>query len=113
MPAVSSYSAFDKYDKSIDSADGDGCAVLFSENREGHSMWRVQVEAANLKKNRGDKMNGWLYGRKAIADYIGCDVKTLLKYASEYSLPIRRLPNGKPFAIPSEMDRWGKDLKKP
>jgi hypothetical protein len=57
-------------------------------------------------------MNGnWLYGWKSISQYIGCSSQSLKKYSTEYELPIHRLPNGKPFAIPHELDQWGSKVR--
>jgi len=66
-----------------------------------------------MKKDSNGKINGWLYGWKDIAQYVGCDVCTVRKYVIKNNLPIYRLPNGKPIAMPDEMDRWIKNLKKP
>lgn len=57
-------------------------------------------------------VSGWLYGWKDIANYVGCDLKTINKYVDEYKLPVHCFPNGKPFAIPSEIDKWGRNLKR-
>ncbi len=56
---------------------------------------------------------GWLYGWKDIADYVGCDVSTVKRYATNCKLPIRRLPTGKPVAIPFQIDKWLNELKNP
>lgn len=58
-------------------------------------------------------MNGWLYGWKEIAEFVGCDMKTVQKYVIETKFPIHRFPGkNKIFAIPSEIDRWGLKCKK-
>jgi hypothetical protein len=52
------------------------------------------------------KLNGWLYGWKDIAEYVGCSAKQAQYYAAKHHLPIVRLPNNKPAAKPSEIDHW-------
>jgi hypothetical protein len=69
-----------------------------------------------MKKKKEKSMNktvrGWLYGWKDIAQYIGCDIKTVQKYVAEYKIPIHRFPDkNKIFAIPSEIDSWGTRCK--
>lgn len=57
-------------------------------------------------------MNGWLYGWKEIAGYVGCHVTTARRYVKRNHLPIRILPNGKAVGIPKEMDEWIRNVKK-
>ena len=64
------------------------------------------------KEKEMEDQRGWLYGWKEIASYVGCDVKTMQKYAIEYRPPIHRFPNGKIYAIPSEIDGWGRNFTK-
>ncbi|KKM93921.1 hypothetical protein LCGC14_1203530 [marine sediment metagenome] len=49
----------------------------------------------------------WLAGWKRIGNFIGVtDRKTLKKYKRKFGLPIRRLPGGRPVAIPEELTAW-------
>jgi hypothetical protein len=59
--------------------------------------------------------NGWLSGWKEIAHYIGCSVKTARDYEERLKLPVFLVqgPGGaykKRYAIPSELDRWLRNL---
>lgn len=67
----------------------------------------------NKPKENPDMRSGWLYGWKDIASYVGCDLSTIKRYATNYSMPIRRLPNDKPIAIREELDGWIRSIKKP
>ena len=49
---------------------------------------------------------GWLTTWKQIANYIGRSVKTAKKYYKRYGMPVRRGPDGMPYALPQELDRW-------
>jgi len=56
-------------------------------------------------KDRSDRLDSW----KAIADYLGRDVRTLLRWEKEKGLPVRRIPGGKRqavFAFARELDDW-------
>ena len=56
-------------------------------------------------KDRSDRLDSW----KAIADYLGRDVRTLLRWEKERGLPVHRVPGGKRqavFAFVSELDEW-------
>jgi hypothetical protein len=69
-----------------------------------------------MKKKKEKSMNktvsGWLYGWKDIAQYIGCDIKTVQKYVTQYKIPVHRIPEkNKMFAIPAEIDDWGRNVK--
>ncbi|KKN00230.1 hypothetical protein LCGC14_1139850 [marine sediment metagenome] len=49
----------------------------------------------------------WLTGWKKIGAHIGItDRQTLKKYKRKYGLPVRRLPGGRPVAIPEELNMW-------
>lgn len=50
-----------------------------------------------------------LVGWKAIAEYLGKDVRTLLRWEKERGLPVHRPPGGRGqsvYALPEELDRW-------
>lgn len=50
-----------------------------------------------------------LVGWKAIAAYLGKDVRTLLRWEKERGLPVHRPPGGRGqsvYALPEELDRW-------
>lgn len=56
-------------------------------------------------KDRSDRLDSW----KAIADYLGRDVRTLLRWEKEKGLPVHRVPGGKRqavFAFVQELDDW-------
>lgn len=51
------------------------------------------------------RLDGW----KAIADYLGRDVRTAQRWRDERGMPVHRVPGGKGgavFAIPLELDQW-------
>src|SRR5262249_36132750 len=50
-----------------------------------------------------------LHGWKAIADYLGRDVRTAQRWRDERGMPVHRVPGGKSgsvFADPAELDAW-------
>jgi hypothetical protein len=52
-----------------------------------------------------DRLDSW----KEIADYVGRDVRTALRWEHERGLPVHRVPGGKRgavFAFADEIDRW-------
>jgi tetratricopeptide (TPR) repeat protein len=55
---------------------------------------------------RSDRIDGW----KGIADYLGRDVTTVIRWAKIHGLPVNRGPAGSPrravFALKSEIDAW-------
>lgn len=60
---------------------------------------------AIVPRDRNDRLDSW----KAIADYLGRDVRTLLRWEKEKGLPVRRVPGGKRqpvFAFARELDEW-------
>jgi hypothetical protein len=60
---------------------------------------------ASNPKDRGARLDSW----KAIADYLGRDVRTLLRWEKEKGLPVHRVPGGKRqavFAFVHELDDW-------
>ncbi|MGB9030672.1 MAG: hypothetical protein WCC27_11180, partial [Acidobacteriaceae bacterium] len=56
--------------------------------------------------SKGDRVDGW----KGIADYLGRDVTTVIRWAKIHGLPVNRGPAGSPrravFALKSEIDAW-------
>jgi TolB-like protein len=56
--------------------------------------------------SRSDRVDGW----KGIADYLGRDVTTVIRWAKIHGLPVNRGPAGSPrravFALKSEIDAW-------
>lgn len=53
--------------------------------------------------------HGRLVGWKAIAAYLGKDVRTVLRWERDRGLPVHRPPGGRGqsvYAIPDELDRW-------
>jgi hypothetical protein len=59
-----------------------------------------------------EKMNGWLYGWKDIADFCGCTVETARKKVMNHGLPVYRDPDKKPIALRLELNDWLKKCKK-
>jgi hypothetical protein len=62
------------------------------------------------------KLDSW----KEIAEYIGRDVRTAMRWESEMGLPVRRVPGGKRravFGLTDEIDAWiqarGKEIPEP
>ena len=56
-------------------------------------------------EQQGRRLDSW----KEIADYLGRDVRTVIRWEKERGLPVRRLPGGKRqsvFAFASEIDAW-------
>jgi len=63
-------------------------------------------------ENQGRRLDSW----KEIADYLGRDVRTAVRWEKEKGLPVRRLPGGKRqsvFAFAEEIDDWLKQLDEP
>jgi len=50
-------------------------------------------------------VEGWLYGWKEIAEYLGCSRSTAYKYFNNLSMPVYR-KLGKPRALKFELDEW-------
>lgn len=51
------------------------------------------------------RLDGW----KAIADYLGRDVRTVQRWRDERGMPVHRVPGGRGgavFAVPLELDQW-------
>ena len=48
---------------------------------------------------------GWLYGWKAICDYLGCSLSTAKRYHYRLCMPVYR-EMGKPVALKYDLDRW-------
>ena len=58
-----------------------------------------------MQRSAGDRIIGW----KAIAGFLGCDVRTARRWEAERALPVRRLPgdNRSPvWADPAELRAW-------
>lgn len=51
-------------------------------------------------------MNGWLFGWKDIANFVGCSVKTIQHYAADEELPVYKIKEEKPAAIKEELNKW-------
>lgn len=52
-----------------------------------------------------DRLDSW----KAIAEYLGRDIRTVMRWESERKLPVRRVPGGRGrtvFALSTEIDAW-------
>lgn len=59
----------------------------------------------NTEHLKGDRLNSW----KEIAQYLGRDVRTAIRWERNKGLPIRRLPGGQRkavFAYKYEIDQW-------
>jgi Tfp pilus assembly protein PilF len=58
-----------------------------------------------------DRLDGW----KSIATHFGRDRTTVLRWAKERNLPVKKIPGGKRatvYALKSELDLWTLDLEK-
>jgi hypothetical protein len=56
-------------------------------------------------REQRERLDSW----KEIADYLGHDVRTVIRWEKERGLPVRRLPGGKRqsvFAVIAEIDGW-------
>ena len=56
-------------------------------------------------EEQGRRLDSW----KEIADYLGRDVRTVIRWEKDKGLPVRRLPGGKRqsvFAFAAEIDAW-------
>src|SRR5580704_18049886 len=54
---------------------------------------------------KGTRLDSW----KAIADYLGLEVRSVQRWESERGLPVHRVPGekrGRVFAFTSELDAW-------
>lgn len=61
--------------------------------------------AAGTPGTQRKKLDSW----KEIADYLGRDVRTAMRWEAEQGLPVRHLPGGKRravFALTDEIDEW-------
>jgi len=56
-------------------------------------------------------MAGWLYGWKDIAEFVGCDMKTAKKLATEEKMPVYKIRPRKPAAVCEEITNWLKKHK--
>jgi hypothetical protein len=58
-----------------------------------------------MAKSPGKRLDSW----KEIAEYLGRDVRTALRWEKEKRLPVHRVPGGSRHAVyayPEEIDRW-------
>src|SRR5437762_11645822 len=58
-----------------------------------------------MKPAQGSRVDSW----KAIAEYLGRNVRTATRWADERGLPVHRVPGGKRgavFAFTAEVDAW-------
>ena len=70
-------------------------------SRSGTWGWRVGDQTPAIS----DRLNGW----KAIAAYFGRDRTTVMRWARERNMPVRRIPGGKQgsiFALRHELALW-------
>jgi len=68
----------------------------------GHKVWQGPLLMAEPTNRR---LDSW----KEIADYLGRDVRTVIRWEKEKALPVRRVPGGKRqgvFAYSAEIDQW-------
>ena len=69
-------------------------------------------------KPKGDESmrDGWLFGWKAIANFMGCSTKTAQDYERRLRLPVYTIPgpNGSEIraAIPAKLNEWLEKSKK-
>jgi hypothetical protein len=70
------------------------------------------VAKKNPKPEEDDKMNGWIYGWKNIAEFCDCTPETVRKKVVKHHLPVRRDPDNKPVALRSELNAWLQRCKK-
>lgn len=69
--------------------------------RDRNSKLGVQLMAEPTNR----RLDSW----KEIADYLGRDVRTVIRWEKEKALPVRRVPGGKRqgvFAYSAEIDQW-------
>ena len=52
---------------------------------------------------------GWLYGWKAICEYLGCSVSTAKRYHYHFAMPVYR-SIGKPSSLRWEIDEWKRKM---
>lgn len=84
---------------------------------EPHGNWREVSGSGKRGRSRGSggarplangpssRLDSW----KAIADYLGRDVRTAIRWEKERGLPVHRLPGGKRggvYALGGEIDAW-------
>jgi len=49
---------------------------------------------------------GWLYGWKSIARFMGCNLTTAKRYHYRFGMPILRAPNGTIIGLPELITQW-------
>jgi predicted site-specific integrase-resolvase len=65
------------------------------------------------KKYRGEKkMTEVLRGLKEISTYLKISTDTTKTYYKEFNLPVIKLPSGRYYARPEELDRWLEEMKR-
>jgi predicted site-specific integrase-resolvase len=52
------------------------------------------------------RMSEILRGLKEIAEYLKISSDTAKTYTREFNLPVIKLPNGRYYAKPGELDKW-------
>lgn len=58
-----------------------------------------------MPEEKPDRLDGW----KAIADYLGKDVSTAIRWARHRGMPVHRVPGGRGgtvYALAEDLDRW-------
>ena len=65
------------------------------------------------KKYRGEKkMTEVLRGLKEIAEYLKISTDTAKTYRREFNLPVIKLPSGRYYAKPEELDKWLDEMRR-
>ena len=85
---------------------GVGCHLL-SPPGDVATLWNYCTRFHSSRRGSvaGQRLNSW----KAIAAYIGREVRTVQRWAKARDLPVHRLPGGarpRVFAVESELDSW-------
>ena len=63
-----------------------------------------------MARDRPGRLDSW----KEIAEYLGRDVRTAIRWEKERKLPVHRIPGGKRpgvYAMPDELDSWASSLR--
>lgn len=83
--------------------------LCFDGHRRGqHMAYRgrdfVEIMGKQWSETLADM--GLLTGWKRIARFMGVSIQTAKRLATRYSMPVRRLPPDRPFAVPFELLTW-------